>query len=176
MLAGLVICKHCGAKYYKSVGHKKLDGTRSEFYVCATRSKKGSSKEQVNRQKTCKCRNKIYRMEELNRMIYEEIIKLSFDPKYIEKIKEDVDVDNEKPRQIELINKRIKELSAQISRYSDLFRISLRAVKPGGSLLLPNISVLNASFEVCIQWGDFEKKKRKCRSRPNGAELDRFDF
>ena len=47
MLAGLVICKHCGAKYYKSVGHKKLDGTRSEFYVCTTRSKKGSSKEQV---------------------------------------------------------------------------------------------------------------------------------
>lgn len=123
ILAGLVFCKHCGAKYYKSVGHKKLDGTRSQFYVCATRSKKGSSKEQVERQKTCKCRNKIYRMEELDRLIYEEITKLSFDPKHIEKIKEEVAIDNEKPRQIELINKRIKELSDQISRYSDLYSL-----------------------------------------------------
>ena len=37
------------------------------------------------------------------------------------KIKEDVKIDNEKPRQIELINKRIKELTTQISRYSDLY-------------------------------------------------------
>ena len=43
------------------------------------------------------------------------------DPRYIEKIKEDVKIDNEKPRQIELINKRIKELTTQISRYSDLY-------------------------------------------------------
>lgn len=62
-------------------------------------------------------------MEELNRIIYEEITKLSFDPKYIEKIKEDVAIDNEKPRQIELTNKRIKELSAQISRYSYLYSL-----------------------------------------------------
>ena len=123
MLAGLVMCKHCGAKYYKSVGHKKLDGTRSKFYVCATRSKKGSSKEQVERQKTCKCKNKIYRMEELDRLIYEEITKLSFDPTYIEKIKEDAAIDNDKPRQIELIKKRIDELTKQISRYSDLYSL-----------------------------------------------------
>lgn len=123
MLAGLVMCKHCGAKYYKSVGHKKLDGTRSKFYVCATRSKKGSSKEQVERQKTCKCKNKIYRMEELDRLIYEEITKLSFDPTYIEKIKENAAIDNDKPRQIELIKKRIDELTKQISRYSDLYSL-----------------------------------------------------
>ena len=43
------------------------------------------------------------------------------DPSYIEKIKEDVKINNEKPRQIELINKRIKELTTQISRYSDLY-------------------------------------------------------
>ena len=51
------------------------------------------------------------------------ITKLSFDPKYIEKIKEDAAIDNEKPRQIELINKHIKELSAQISRYSYLYSL-----------------------------------------------------
>ena len=43
------------------------------------------------------------------------------DPGYIEKIKEDVKINNEKPRQIELINKRIKELTTQISLYSDLY-------------------------------------------------------
>lgn len=62
-------------------------------------------------------------MEELDRMIYEEITKLSFDKSYIEKIKENVANDNEKPRQIELINKRIAELTTQISRYSDLYSL-----------------------------------------------------
>ena len=51
-------------------------------------------------------------MEELDRLIYEEITKLSFDSRHIEKLKEEAAIDNEKPRQIELINKRIKELSA----------------------------------------------------------------
>lgn len=123
ILAGLVICKHCGAKYYKTVGKKKLDGTKSKFYICATRSSKGSTKEQRKRQKTCKCKNKIYRMEELDRHIFEEITKLSFDPVYIENIKNESSNDNEKDKQIEIINKRIKELSAQISRYSDLYSL-----------------------------------------------------
>lgn len=123
ILAGLVLCKHCGAKYYKTLGKKKLDGTKSKFYTCATRSSKGSTKEQRKRQKTVKCKNKIYRMEELDRIIYEEITKLSFDKSYIEKIKENVANDNEKPRQIELINKRIAELTTQISRYSDLYSL-----------------------------------------------------
>lgn len=123
ILSGLVLCKHCGAKYYKSVGKVKLDGTRSKFYVCATRSSKGSTKEQRKRQKSCKCKNKIFRMEELDGLIYSEIIKLSFDPAYIEKIKEETDRDNEKPKQIMLINKRIDELTAQISRYSDLYSL-----------------------------------------------------
>ena len=54
-------------------------------------------------------------------------------------------------------------------------RISLRAVRLGGSLLLTNISVLNASFEVYIQWGDFGKRKKESVGRgptvPNSTDL-----
>ena len=53
-------------------------------------------------------------------------------------------------------------------------RISLRTVRPGGSLLLPNISVLNVSFEVYIQWGDFEKKRESVGrgpTVPNSTDL-----
>ena len=43
------------------------------------------------------------------------------------KIKEEVTVDNKKPRQIELINKRIAELSAQMSRYSEKIAFVLQS-------------------------------------------------
>lgn len=114
---GLIYCKHCGAKYCRTVGHVKQDGTRSNFYTCYSRNKK-VKKKVVNPN----CRNKIWRMEELDRKIFSEIEKLSLDPKYIDELRGE-SADEEKPRKIELLRKRIEELTKQVSRYSDLYSL-----------------------------------------------------
>lgn len=116
-LAGLLRCKRCGAKYCRVVGHVKNDGTRSTFYSCYSRNKK--SKDKVV---DPNCRNKIWRMEELDEVVFDAIRKLAIDPRYIEDIRAAND-DDERPRQIELLEARIEDLSAQISRLSHLYGI-----------------------------------------------------
>lgn len=116
-LGGLLYCKHCGAKYCRVLGHAKQDGTKSAFYVCYSRNKKVKSKIVYPN-----CKNRIWRMEELDNKVFAEITKLSFDPKYIEEIRS-VNLDDEKPRKIALLGKRIEALTAQISRYSDLYSL-----------------------------------------------------
>lgn len=116
-LGGLIFCKNCGAKYCRTVGHVKKDGTRSSFYTCYSRNKKVKSKIIDP-----SCRNKIWRTEELDNKVFAEITKLSFDPRYIEEIK-NVGVSDEKPRQVAFIKGRIESITAQISRYSDLYSL-----------------------------------------------------
>ena len=117
ILGGLVRCKNCGAKYCRSLGHVKNDGTRSTFYSCYSRNKKVKG-----RIKDPNCKNKIWRMEELDAMVYEEVTKLSLDPSYIEDIKS-ASVDDDTPERIGLMEKRIDAITAQISKYSDLYSI-----------------------------------------------------
>lgn len=116
-LAGLVHCKHCGTKYCRVVGHVKNDGTRSRFYACYSRNKKVAS-----RVTDPNCRNKIWRMEELDRKVFEEITKLGMDPEFIKSIK-DAGRDDDRPAKIAAMEKRVGELSVQISRFTDLYSI-----------------------------------------------------
>lgn len=116
-LGGLVTCKHCGAKYCKVLGHKKQDGTKSSFYICYSRNKKVKS-----RIKDPNCKNRIWRTEELDNKIFAEITKLSFDPKYIEEIR-NANSDDEKPRKVKMLSERIEALTKQVSRYSDLYSL-----------------------------------------------------
>lgn len=118
-LAGLVICKHCGAKFCRVLGHKKQDGTKTKFYSCYSRNKK--SKDKI---KNPNCKNKIWLMDELENKVFTEITKLSFDPKYIEKIKHESISSDDKQEQMELINNRIEEINGQISHLTQLFKIN----------------------------------------------------
>lgn len=117
-LAGLLECKKCGSGFCKTLGHVKNDGTKSAFYCCYSRNKK--SKHKI---KDPNCKNKIWRMEELDGRILAEITKLSFDPAYIEQIQNERKSNDDTPRKISMIEKRIEELSDQISLYSDLYSI-----------------------------------------------------
>lgn len=116
-LAGLVHCKNCGAKYCRVVGHVKNDGTRSAFYVCDSRNKKVPS-----RVKDPNCRNKIWRMDELDREVFAEISKLGMDPEFVRSIK-DASRDDDRPTKIKAMEKRVADLSGQISRLTDLYSI-----------------------------------------------------
>lgn len=117
ILGGLIRCKNCDAKYCKTVGHVKNDGTRSTFYSCYSRNKKTPSKV-----KDPNCRNRIWRMEELDAEVYAAVAKLALDPSFIEDIMS-ANVEDDRPERIMLMEARIDELTVQISRYSDLYSI-----------------------------------------------------
>lgn len=117
VLGGLVYCKRCGAKYCRVVGHTKQDGTKSAFYVCYSRNKKVKAKIVDPN-----CKNKIWRIEELDAKVYEEITKLALDPSYIEGIKAGDDSE-ERERKVSMMEERIEALTGQISNYSDLYSL-----------------------------------------------------
>lgn len=118
-LAGLLRCKHCGARYCRVLGHKKQDGTKSAFYVCYSRNKK--VRERI---KDPNCKNKIWRMEELDNVVYEAITRLSLDPAFIEDIRSASRDEDQRARRLELVTGRIGELSEQISNTTKLFSVS----------------------------------------------------
>lgn len=117
VLGGLLRCGSCGARYCKTLGHVKNDGTKSAFYTCYSRNKKVPA-----RVKDPNCKNKNWRMEELDALVYEEITKLSLDPAFIEEIKA-ANADDDAPERIAIMEKRIEDITSQISRYSDLYSL-----------------------------------------------------
>lgn len=123
-LSGLLVCKHCGARYCKQHGWKRASGEQTYYYICYSRAKKTKSLI-----KDPNCKNKLWRMDELDRKIYNEVTKLAFDDKYIEAIKNDTDNDKEKQKRMVVIKKRIEELSEQIKRTSLLFTLGTMDVE-----------------------------------------------
>lgn len=101
-LGGLVYCKRCGAKYFKYV---RTTGKYSYDYYCCfnryPRDRKGT------------CKNDNWRMEELDKLIFDEIKKLSFEP----------DKSSILPDNTDIINDKINELNKQIERLMNLYSL-----------------------------------------------------
>ena len=115
-LGSFVYCARCGARYSKvSIGSEKY-GYKLK-YGCHSRHKK--NKAMI---KDPNCKNKYYLVEDLDNIIFNEIKKLSIDPDYIKKLKKDTEKNSE-VEQIHAIEKQIKSISAQLSRFMDLYGI-----------------------------------------------------
>lgn len=115
-LGGLIQCKHCGGKYGIS-RCKNRDGSPLAYYACYSRRKQNRSMI-----KDPNCKNKTYRMETLDNLIFEEIRKLAIDPNYIHEIKRD----NFSPDDAEkenILKKEIAKIDAQRKRVMDLYKI-----------------------------------------------------
>lgn len=65
------------------------------------------------------CKNKIWKMHELDDLVFSEIKKLAVDPDYIAEIKSQK-IDDERPK---IINKEIKKLDDQLTKLMDLYSI-----------------------------------------------------
>lgn len=113
-LAGLLYCGRCGAKYSKNQTGTKQYGYIFN-YTCYSRHKKAKSMV-----KDPNCKNKIYRIKELDEIIFNEIKKLAVDPEYINLIKKEAEKDDE-VQKIKAIEHQIKTISAQLSRFMDLY-------------------------------------------------------
>lgn len=112
LLGGFLYCKHCGAKYSKST-----NGGGRLYYSCYSRNKK-----MPKLIKDPNCKNKTYRMLDLDYVVIEAITHLSLDKDYIEEVKHNKPV-NDVSEKIKTINKEIEGISSQISNLMDLYSL-----------------------------------------------------
>ena len=117
-LGGMLYCKRCGARYAKQAGNRWKGQEPPLYYCCYSRSKK--VKKMV---KDPNCKNKNWKMHDLDNIIIEEIKKLVVDPEYFHVIKNAKDEKSDTPNKIDILKKEIAKLDDQISRFMDLYGI-----------------------------------------------------
>lgn len=115
-LGGLLCCAQCGAKYSKETKYHKSKETSKpyEYYVCNSRLKKNPSLVF-----DANCKNKRWKMQALDQVIFDEIKKLALDPDYIKAIKNLKKKDN-RPK---VIDKKIKSLDNQLTKLMELYSL-----------------------------------------------------
>ena len=113
-LGGLLYCKRCGAKYSKSQTGTAQYGYHFN-YACYSRHKKVKSMI-----KDPNCKNKNYRVNVLDDIVFSEIKKLKIDPDYMKQIKKD-NAKTDEAQQIHAIESQIKTINGQLSRFMDLY-------------------------------------------------------
>ena len=112
-LGGFLICGHCGAKYSK---YSQYDNKGKEYayvyYKCNSRTKR--SKHLIH---DPNCKNKTWRMDDLDSLVFDEIRKLSMDESYISQLKDEAE--DETP----IIQSEIDSLDVQLTRLMDLYAV-----------------------------------------------------
>lgn len=116
-LGGILYCKQCGAKYAKTAWSTRK-GEIKNYYTCYSRSKK--VKKMV---KDPNCKNKNWRTEELDEIVFNEIRKLALYPDYMQTLRQEKTERTEEPNKIDIIRKEIENIDGQISRFMDLYGI-----------------------------------------------------
>jgi site-specific DNA recombinase len=115
MLSGLLYCKRCGARY-SADGHA-YNGKKYYYYVCNSRRK------QVRSMITDpSCKNKSYRLHELDAMILDQIRSLSVDPDAVHQMIQSRQTDDDRKRE-KIITQEIAKIASQRSRFLDLYGI-----------------------------------------------------
>ena len=117
-LGGLLYCKHCKGKYTKQENSRRKPGKDPVYwYMCYSRCKK--VKKMI---KDPNCKNKNWKMLELDQIVFDEIRKLAMDPEFIHKARMEriKKIDTGK---IAILEKKIEQIDAQISRFMDLYGI-----------------------------------------------------
>lgn len=133
LLGGIIYCKHCGGKYAR-----QGNGNGLYYYSCYSRNK--SVKKMI---KDPNCKNKNYRMMDLDNIILSSITQLSFDAKYIEQMKEEKPV-NDAGEKIKSINTEIENITSQISNMMDLYSLGNMPIE----IISQKVSALNETKQA----------------------------
>ena len=115
-LGGMLYCKCCGARYTKQSGKRWKDQDPPLYYVCYSRNKKVPKMV-----KDPNCKNKNWKLPELDEIIFSEIRKLATDPEYFNIIRQEKINANYEPNKVEILENEIKSINEQISRFMDLY-------------------------------------------------------
>lgn len=115
-LGGYLVCKHCGGKYAKNrMSYKSPRNGHTYYYdkyICYSRSKR--TKHLI---KDPNCKNKIWKMEDLDNLVFDEIRKLATDPDYINTIKDNRPKD-ERPS---IIEAELGKIDDKLGKLMDLY-------------------------------------------------------
>lgn len=111
LLGGILYCKNCGGRYAR----QSYNGVY--YYICYSRSKK--MKKMI---KDPNCKNKNYRMEDLESAILGEIKQLVIDPGRIDQVRENRPV-TDATEKIKAITSEIAKIDTQISKMMDLYAL-----------------------------------------------------
>ena len=131
-LGSLIYCKHCHGRYGKQENSRKKPGREPIYwYMCYSRSKK--VKKMV---KDPNCRNKNWKVVELDGLVFGEIRKLAMDPEYYKLIKQDKPK-TEEPNKVDIIEKEIEKIDTQISRFMDLYGVGTFTMEQVNSKVAP---------------------------------------
>lgn len=112
LLSGLIYCSNCGARYFV-----KKNPNKSLFYCCHSRAK-------VNKLmvKDPTCKNKNWKLEELESAVLKEVLKFAKNPHLMYKIKKTppgIKADGEQSNQVQ---EDIERTNAEIGRLMDLYQ------------------------------------------------------
>lgn len=196
-LGGLLYCKKCGAKYGKdNNGRKDKFGNKNYKYVCYSRSKKMRSLV-----KDPNCKNKNWKLAELDNIVLDEIKKLVVNPDYIHQAQEQRIEKSDSSEQIKILQKEIKSLNTQISRFMDLYGIGKFTIeqvqekvdplneqreamqkeiehlsREEGQLTEEETFEILSTVEEVIEGGDFKEIRSMIESLIQKIELDEEDI
>ena len=129
LLGGILYCKHCGGKYARQTNGKG----RICYYSCYSRNK--SQKKMI---KDPNCKNKNYRAVDLDAIIISAITQLSYDPNYVEQMREEKPA-NDVGEKIKTITEEIENITSQISNLLNLYALGNMPIDD----INKNISALN---------------------------------
>lgn len=173
-LGGFLYCGKCGAKYSKIT--YKSNNTFYPYYVCNSRSKKTP-----HLVKDGSCRNKNWRMAELDGIIFNEIRKLSIEPESVPQVEIPVEAE-------------LKRINDQIKRLMDLYSVDgipldtltdkihslneqrLKLEQRPDKLSKAESIQIAESFDDVFSRGDFEEIRSTIGMLINRIELDGEDI
>lgn len=114
-LGGLLYCAQCGGKFSKRTTRtvRKSNVYLYEVYVCNSRAGKQGVRVQAD------CKNKIWKMAELEALIFGEVEKLALDPDWMRSSP----APGRNDRRISVLEKRIKKQDDELSRLIDLYGV-----------------------------------------------------
>lgn len=194
-LGGMIYCKHCGARYCRQAGKKWKDNEPPLYYSCYSRNK--SVPKMI---KDPNCKNKNWRMPELDNIVLGEIKKLAMDPEYFHTLVKDEKTKKDAPTKIDVIKKEIQTLDDQISRFMDLYGLGTFTIEQVSEKVNPlndqrkklnrELEILNAeagviseeetreiveTFDEVIEHGDLDEIRLLISSLIYYIELDNDD-
>ena len=193
-LGGLCFCAQCGARYSKMSKTRKVKAGNKpyHYYMCNSRSKRTPSLVTDPN-----CKNKIWKMDELDNIIFDEIKKLAIDPEYLKSVKSTKQTDN-RPK---ILDKKMNQIDQQLSKLIELYSINgisydalqekinelntkkLLLSEEKTKILKENQNALSreeaikllGSFESVLNTGTFEEIRAIIRALIEKIELDGDD-
>lgn len=194
-LGGIIYCKQCGARYTKQSGRKWKDNEPPIYYCCYSRNKKVPKMI-----KDPNCKNKNWKMKELDQIVIDEIKKLYMDSDYINQIRTEKEKQVDTPDKLMILREEIRKIDEQISRFMDLYGIGKFTIDQVSSKVDPlneqrkglqkelddlnastgilsieeTIEILN-SFPEVMERGDFNEIRALIESLIRFIELDEDD-